>query len=214
MVFFATWAATIGALGGGKCAAANAVSDSAGATPAPNAARATPVPAGKPVSPADVAFMHGMIGHHAQALRMVALAPTHGASAKVLLLCKKIDISQHDEIATMTQWLQDHHQAVPDTSKPMAMAMPGMLTPAQMKQLDAARDTTFDRLFLTFMIQHHNGALEMVRQLFATNGAAQTPEVFQYATDVSVDQTGEIDRMQALLDSYPAPSSSRGSSPR
>ena len=158
--------------------------------------------------------MQGMIGHHAQALRMVALAPTHGASAKLLLLCKKIDISQHDEIATMTQWLLDHHQAVPDTSKPMAMPMPGMLTPDQMKQLEAAHDTTFDRLFLTFMIQHHNGALEMVRQLFATNGAAQTPEVFQYATDVSVDQTAEIDRMHALLNSYSAPTSSRGSSPR
>jgi uncharacterized protein (DUF305 family) len=158
--------------------------------------------------------MQGMIGHHTQALRMVALAPTHGASAKVLLLCKKIDISQHDEIATMTQWLQDHHQAVPDTSKPMAMLMPGMLTPAQMKQLEAAHDTTFDRLFLTLMIQHHTGALEMVRQLFATNGAAQTPEVFQYATDVSVDQTGEIDRMQALLDSYAAQSSPRGSPSR
>jgi len=206
-VILATSTAMIASLSGGKCAAANPVSDSTGATSAASAP-------GQSVSPADVAFMQGMIGHHAQALRMVALAPTHGASAKVLLLCKKIDISQHDEIATMTQWLKDHHQAVPDTSKPMAMAMPGMLTPAQMKQLEAAHDTAFDRLFLTFMIQHHNGALEMVRQLFATNGAAQTPEVFQYATDVSVDQTGEIDRMRALLDSYSAPSSPRGSSPR
>jgi uncharacterized protein (DUF305 family) len=156
--------------------------------------------------------MQGMIGHHAQALKMAAMAPTHGASAKVLLLCKKIEISQTDEIDRMTQWLQDHGQAVPDTAKPMAMMMPGMLTPAQMQQLDAARDTTFDRLFLTFMIQHHNGALEMVRQLFATNGAAQSPEVFQYATDVNVDQAGEIDRMQKLLSSSPFTPSTPGSS--
>lgn len=194
-----------------SCPKANAPSNASASASAgagsPTAAAAAPT---KPAAAPDVAFMQGMIGHHAQAIRMAAMGPTHGASDKVLLLCKKIDISQRDEINLMTQWLEDHGQAVPDTSKPMAMAMPGMLTADQMRQLDAARGPAFDRLFLTFMIQHHKGALQMVQQLFSTNGAAQTPEVFQYATDVNVDQTAEIDRMQKLLAQYP-PSSSGSS---
>lgn len=161
---------------------------------------------------ADVQFMQGMIGHHAQAVVMAAMAPTHGASTKVALFCRKIDISQRDEIVLMQTWLRDRGQAVPDPLAPMdhdamagmdmgahSMLMPGMLTPAQLKQLDQARDTTFDRLFLTFMIQHHLGALTMVATLFDSPGAGQTPEIFGYATGVDADQRAEIERMEGML---------------
>ncbi|HEX3868388.1 MAG TPA: DUF305 domain-containing protein [Gemmatimonadaceae bacterium] len=166
-----------------------------------------------PFTPADVSFMQGMIGHHAQAIRMAAMAPTHGASAKVLLLCKKIDISQRDEINMMEQWLNDRHQTAPDPNTPMAMPMPGMLTAAQMKELDAARDTTFDRLFLTFMIQHHQGAIAMVKTLFGTPGGGEAPEMYRYASDVNSDQSIEIERMQNMLSSKSSSTSSSSESP-
>jgi uncharacterized protein (DUF305 family) len=157
------------------------------------------IPAGADYTAADVAFMQGMIGHHAQALRMTAMATTHGANPSLSLLCKRITNSQQDEIATMRSWLQDRHQAVPDTANPHPMMMPGMLTADQLQQLDQARDATFDRLFLTFMIQHHTGALQMVQDLFATPGSGQASEVFRYASDVDADQRAEIDRMQQML---------------
>jgi uncharacterized protein (DUF305 family) len=150
-------------------------------------------------SAADVSFMQGMIGHHAQAVVMAQMAPSHGASPAVLTLCKKIDISQRDEITMMRQWLALRKQAVPDSTKPMVMLMPGMLTDAQMKQLAAAHETAFDRLFLTFMIQHHEGALTMVKSLFASPGGGQASEMFRYASDVNSDQTAEIERMQQML---------------
>lgn len=160
---------------------------------------------------ADVQFMQGMIAHHAQALVMAAWAPTHGASARVLLFCKKVTISQRDEIALMQNWLRDHGQSVPDPKDPhfnemagmpgMQNMMPGMLTPDQLRQLDQARDTAFDRLFLTFMIQHHEGALKMVADLFASPGGGQGSEIFGYATGVDADQRAEIDRMQQMLNS-------------
>ena len=161
---------------------------------------------------ADVQFMQGMIGHHAQAVVMAAMAPTHGASARVALFCKKVDISQRDEIVLMQSWLRDRGLTVPDplaTSGHDAMAgmdmgdhatlMPGMLTPEQLRQLDQARDTTFDQLFLTFMIRHHQGALTMVAALFDSPGAGQTPEIFGYATGVDADQRAEIERMEGML---------------
>ena len=167
---------------------------------------------GPPYTTADVQFMQGMIGHHAQAVVMAAMAPTHGASTKVALFCRKVDISQRDEIGLMQTWLRDRDQTVPNplaTSGHEAMAgmdmgnhamlMPGMLTPEQLKQLDQARDTTFDRLFLTFMIQHHQGALTMVATLFDSPGAGQTPEIFGYATGVDADQRAEIERMEGML---------------
>jgi uncharacterized protein (DUF305 family) len=173
-------------------------------------------------TPADVAFMQGMIGHHAQAIQMCALPLSHGASQKVALLCKKITISQRDEISLMQQWLEQRGQTVPhpatDTmalhAAPAAgdmpdmpgMAersgsklMPGMLTPAQMQALDQARGTTFDRLFLAGMIQHHTGAINMVAKLFATAGAGQGADIFGYATGVDADQRAEIGRMEQLL---------------
>ena len=158
---------------------------------------------------ADVQFMHGMIAHHAQALVMAAMAPTHGASAQVSLFCRKILLSQRDEIELMQNWLKDRGETVPDPSDPHAamdmsmgghaMLMPGMLTAEQLAQLDQARDTTFDRRFLVFMIQHHEGALTMVATLFDSPGAGQTPEIFGYATGVDADQRAEIARMQGML---------------
>jgi uncharacterized protein (DUF305 family) len=162
-----------------------------------------------PYTAADVHFMSGMIGHHAQAIVMANWAPTHGASPSVRTLCERIINAQTDEIATMQQWLRDRQLPVPEaTATGMKMVMdgvehvmlmPGMLTEEQMKQLDAARGKDFDKLFLTFMMQHHRGAVEMVKDLFDSYGAAQDDLVFKFASDVQVDQTTEIARMQRML---------------
>lgn len=164
-----------------------------------------------PYTRADVDFMQGMIGHHAQAVVMAQWAPTHGADAALQRLAERILNAQQDEIATMQRWLGDRLQRVPE-AKPMAhdmahmdgmdhaaMLMPGMLTDAQMTALDAARGPVFDRLFLTYMIQHHRGATSMVTTLFATPGAGEDATVFKFASDVNVDQTTEIARMQRML---------------
>ena len=163
----------------------------------------------RPYTAADVHFMTGMIGHHAQAILMAGWAPTHDASPSVRVLCERIINAQRDEIATMQQWLRDRQQPVPDAN-PMGMTMkmdgmehtmlmPGMLTEEQLKQLDAARGKDFDVLFLTFMIQHHKGAVQMVKELFGSYGAAQDDLVFKFASDVQVDQTTEIARMEKML---------------
>lgn len=162
-----------------------------------------------PYVEADVQFMQGMISHHSQAIVMAKWAPTHGASAAVQTLCARIINAQTDEIRLMQQWLRDRHQTVPDAvpapmkmkmnGMEMTMLMPGMLSDEQMKQLDAARNADFDRLFLRFMIQHHSGAVSMVKDLFATDGAGQDELVFKFASDVNVDQTTEIRRMQDML---------------
>ena len=162
-----------------------------------------------PYVEADVFFMQGMISHHAQAIVMAKWAPTHGASAAVQTLCARIINAQTDEIALMQMWLRDRHQRVPAAlpapmpmrmnGMVMDMMMPGMLTDDQMKQLDAARGSEFDRLFLVFMIQHHNGAVSMVKDLFATEGAGQDELTFKFASDVNVDQTTEIARMKKML---------------
>lgn len=158
---------------------------------------------------ADVQFMQGMIAHHAQAIVMANMAPTHGASSQVALFCRKVLRSQSDEIDMMQTWLRDRGERVPDPNDPHAgmdmsmsdheMLMPGMLTPEQLARLDQARGTDFDRLFLIDMIQHHEGALTMVAALFDSPGAGQTPEIFGYATGVDADQRAEIGRMQAML---------------
>jgi uncharacterized protein (DUF305 family) len=163
-----------------------------------------------PYTTADIQFMTGMIGHHSQAIAMSNMAPTHGASAAVQRLGERIINAQQDEIVTMQNWLRDRNQPAPDghymMDMPMDMPgmnhetlMPGMLTPAQMKELDSAQGTDFDRKFLAFMMQHHRGALSMIKQLFNTYGAAQDETVFKFANDVNVDQTTEIARMQLLL---------------
>jgi uncharacterized protein (DUF305 family) len=150
-----------------------------------------------------------MIRHHSQAIVMARWVPSHGASPSVLRLAERIINAQQDEIATMQQWLRDRRQPVPDPSAAgMTMAMhgshgemmmPGMLTPAQLQQLNQAKGSEFDHLFLTDMIQHHKGAVSMVQGLFGTNGAAQDETVFKFANDVNVDQTTEIRRMEMML---------------
>jgi uncharacterized protein (DUF305 family) len=162
---------------------------------------------------ADVRFMQGMIAHHAQALAMTSLIPGRTTNPAIRLLAEKIDVSQKDEIASMRRWLEDRHEAVPDTSE-HAMAgmpgmeshhalMPGMLTPEQMARLAAAKGAEFDRLFLTGMIQHHEGALAMVATLFATTGSGQEPQLFGLATDIDADQRADIARMRAMLRALP-----------
>ena len=151
---------------------------------------------------ADIKFMQGMIGHHAQAVEMVALVPSRTASDGVRKLAQRIDVSQQDEMKMMREWLLARSQQIPDPRMHHMMGatlMPGMLTPEQMTALAAAKGTGFDRLFLEGMIKHHAGAIAMVRELFATAGAGQTPEIFSYASDVDADQRMEIDRMGSML---------------
>ena len=186
---------------------------------------------------ADVAFMTGMIGHHAQALVMSAMAETNGAGPAVRRLAARIDNAQRDEIETMQRWLRDRDQPVPqvhiegtrlmvhmpggeashqgmnhggmDHGGGMAhdhASMPGMLTQAQLDELGAARGPAFDRLFLAYMIGHHSGAVVMVDDLFAADGAAQDGATFKVASDIQVDQRTEIARMQGMLDAMTASS--------
>ncbi len=165
-----------------------------------------------PFSAADIRFMTGMIGHHAQAVMMAGWAPSHGASPALRALCERIVVAQRDEIGLMQRWLRERHQPVPDADASHDMMagmshhemMPGMLTPDQLTELDNARGPEWDRLFLKYMIMHHQGALTMVDQLFASNGAAQDDVIFKFATDVNADQSTEIDRMQKMLDALPA----------
>jgi uncharacterized protein (DUF305 family) len=162
-----------------------------------------------PWTAADAEFMAGMIGHHAQAIAMARLAPANGASPSVRTLAARIINAQTDEIQLMRQWLSDRRQPVPEPDpkgmkhemggQSMMMLMPGMLSEAQMLELHSARKREFDRLFLQYMIQHHQGAVSMVQVLFASDGAGQNQTVFKFASDVNVDQTTEIARMQKML---------------
>lgn len=165
-------------------------------------AMATPVtiPPGALYTEADVRFMQGMIAHHAQAIFMSKLAAQKGANPRLLKFANKIDQSQTAEIRLMQDWLRDNGQVAPDTSSWRTMMMPGMLTPAQITQLTSAKAKEFDRQFLTLMIQHHQGALKMVADLFATPLAAQEVNVSVFANDVVLVQTAEIDVMHEMLD--------------
>jgi uncharacterized protein (DUF305 family) len=171
-------------------------------------ARASADSARLPYTAADIHFMTAMIHHHAQAVKIARWAPTHGASEPVRRLAARILSSQLDEIATMQQWLADRRQPVPepdpagmemDGHRGHRMLMPGMLTDDQMSRLDGARGTEFDRLFLTYMIEHHRGAVAMVEELFSKHGAGQDEAVFRFASDVQVDQITEIERMRRML---------------
>ena len=170
---------------------------------------AQPAPATRPAaSPADTRFITDMIGHHAQAIRIAAWAPGHGASPAVQRMAERVVVGQNDEIAIMQRWLRERGLPVPaaDTmpgSVDHSQHMPGMLSPAQLAELDSARGAAFDRLFLTRMIMHHQGALTMVDQLFGSQNAAQDETVFRLASDVYADQSTEIDRMQKMLDALP-----------
>jgi uncharacterized protein (DUF305 family) len=162
---------------------------------------------------ADVHFMTGMIAHHSQAVLMAGWAKSHGASDGLQRLCERIAVGQTDEIHLMQAWLRKRGQPVPDGDPAHAtmmpgmdhpMLMPGMLTAAQLAELDRARGVDFDRLFLTYMIMHHQGAITMVSDLFASYGAAQDDMIFKFASDVNVDQTTEIDRMNLMLAALPS----------
>lgn len=170
--------------------------DMAGMTP-------VKIPAGALYTEADVRFMQGMIAHHAQAVHMTRLASAAGASPRVLRLAQKIDLSQAGEIALMQEWLREYEQFVPDTSSWRGMSMPGMLTPDDMAQLEKARGTEFDRLFLTLMIRHHEGALMMVADLYASPRAAQEVDISVLANDVETTQTAEIGVMKLMLAELP-----------
>lgn len=174
---------------------------------------------GRTATPADVAFMQGMIGHHAQALVMSALVRERSAHPQLPLLAERITVSQQDEIAIMRRWLEERHLPVPPIDSTgtahaghdaharhgvaAAHAMPGMLTAAQLDSLSSASGRDFDRLFLQYMIQHHEGALAMVSQLLASRDAARDPMLFQFASDVDADQRAEIRRMRSLLAALP-----------
>lgn len=182
------------------------------AATAPATATATPSSRPSPAEP-DVRFMTDMIGHHSQAVRIAGWAPSHDASPAVQRLAERIVVGQNDEIALLTRWLRNHGQPVPATDSTHQMhqmhqhqMMPGMLTAEQLAQLDQAKGPEFDRLFLEFMIAHHQGALVMVDQLFGSQGAAQDETVFRLASDVYADQSTEIDRMQKMLAALPTPS--------
>ncbi len=153
----------------------------------------------------DIAFMQGMIHHHAQALRMTALVPARSASAKVELLAKRIDVSQEGEIELMSDWLKERGESAPELHRLHGHAhgggqvlMPGMLSEPELRQLEAASGEEFDRLFLEFMIRHHEGALTMVEQLYAAGGGLES-SADAFARHVDADQQIEIGRMQEML---------------
>lgn len=186
--------------------------------PAPAAAPSARNPSG---SAADVKFMTGMIPHHAQAVLIAGWAETHGASPSVRVLCQRIVVGQRDEIGLMQNWLREHGQPVPDGDDPHAHAgmtgmagmagragmqhamMPGMLNEEELAKLDAARGQEFDRLFLTYMIGHHQGAINMVNELLASQDAANDNTVYKMASDVYADQNIEIERMRQMLAAMP-----------
>jgi uncharacterized protein (DUF305 family) len=173
---------------------------------------ATAVTRPRSLADADVKFMQGMIHHHAQAVEMVDLLRTRGQSRDLQSFGERIRISQSDEMKFMKQWLEDHgkpvtmagghmeHMAGMDHSAMGAMPlMPGMLTPQQMEALARAKGAEFDRLFLTGMIQHHNGALIMVDDLFRTPGAGQDAVLYDFANDIDNTQRAEIEIMRGML---------------
>ena len=217
---FALFVLAASAIPGMACRTANpAQAPSVPSTPASAPQRPTIVQPGAPgeaskvgVSPAapaavrhvkaDVEFMQGMIGHHAQALDMVALLETRTQNEGMKLLGLRIKVSQQDEIKMMQQWLRDRGETVPSEHAHHAhdyTLMPGMLSPGEMAKLAAAKGTDFDRLFLEGMIRHHDGALTMVNELFKKDGAGQEPMIHAFASDVLADQQMEIDRMIGML---------------
>ncbi|MGZ8414036.1 MAG: DUF305 domain-containing protein [Gemmatirosa sp.] len=162
-------------------------------------AGAITIPAGALYTEADVRFMQGMIAHHAQAIHMSRMAPSRGANPRLARFAQKIDLSQAGEIVQMQDWLRANGQVTPDTSSWRGMTMHGMLTAEELAKLEAARGPAFDRLFLEYMIRHHEGALKMVADLFATPRAGQDVDVSVLANDVESTQTAEIGLMRQML---------------
>jgi uncharacterized protein (DUF305 family) len=152
-------------------------------------------------TPADVKFMQGMIGHHAQAVEMVALIADRTATEDLKRLGLRIQVSQEDEMNMMRKWLEVRGEKIPGPHahhEPGGF-MPGMLTSEEMAQLAAAKGKEFDRLFLQGMIKHHGGALTMVDELFKSPGAGQEGDIFAFASDVDADQRMEMERMYMML---------------
>lgn len=217
------WVLVVLATSGAVCLASRLHVDAAPAPRAPQAATVRPgapgqpthvVPPGAPptspasFTPADVAFMQNMIHHHAQAVEMVALLKTRTTREDMRLLGRRISVSQQDEITLMGTWLSDRGRQVPTSHGPgmmmvngeMLAAMPGMLSAADMAALAHARGSAFDRLFLTDMIRHHEGALAMVDDLLTSPGAGQESVIFDFITQVNTDQRAEIARMRRMLE--------------
>lgn len=200
-------ASTIALIAGSGCSSAGGPgSRVAGPSPLPPVVRL-------PYSAADVHFMSGMIPHHAQAIVIAGWAASHGARSDVRILAERIVVAQRDEIDIMRNWLRERGEPVPAadathlrmTMNGMEhdMLMPGMLSAEDLARLDRARGSEFDRLFLTYMIRHHEGAITMVDELFSSHGAAQDEVVFRFASDVYADQSTEVNRMLAMLASVP-----------
>jgi uncharacterized protein (DUF305 family) len=179
-----------------KPAAASVVQQS---MPGMSSLPAVTIPKDADYTVADVHFMQGMIAHHGQAIYMSQLAKAHGANPHVLELSAKIDQSQKAEISLMQGWLRANDQVTPDTSYWRHMSMPGMLNAEQIRELESAQGPAFDHAYLTYMIQHHEGALKMVDDLFATPMAGQDIDVSVFANDVVVVQTAEINAMKRML---------------
>jgi uncharacterized protein (DUF305 family) len=164
---------------------------------------------------ADASFMRGMITHHAQALYMTRLVPSRSRSMDVRTLAERVDASQRGEIALMSRWLAARGQPVPDTSHTVQghdlpeHRMPGMLVAEELRALSEARGDAFDRLFLTLMIRHHEGALAMVSQLLSRPGGGQDAEAYRFAADVDADQRAEIARMRRMLSARGSPDGAR-----
>lgn len=176
------------------CASAASPHATSGADPASHTAgeeHAYPAP--------DVRFVRGMIAHHAQAVLMTDMVPERTGRADIRLLARRIDVSQQDEMRWMRGWLTAREHVVPDTTAAHAGhdRMPGMLGDEELHRLERARGAAFDRLFLEYMIRHHEGALTMVAELRAAGGA-RDPDLFQFASHVDADQRSEIERMRRL----------------
>lgn len=162
-----------------------------------------------PYSQADVDFMAGMIPHHAQAVLIAGWADSHGARPELRVLCERMVVGQRDEIEFMRNWLRDRGERVPAANATHHrmrmngvehdMLMAGMLTPEELAALDKARGPDWDRLFVTAMIRHHQGAIKMIDELFASYGALQDDDVYKLASDMYADQTTEIERMEKML---------------
>jgi uncharacterized protein (DUF305 family) len=196
-----------------RAAAVLAAALLAGCAPAAGEQGGHPAPHGPARAPAvsgveaDVRFLQHMTVHHAQAVEMTALVPERAASPGLRLLAERIEVSQADEMAMMARLLRERGAAVPDEHAHHTGAhagMPGMISPERMARLRAARGEAFDRLFLELMIEHHEGAIAMVAELLATDGAAQDPEIFSFAAHVESDQRMEIERMRRMLERAPA----------
>lgn len=165
---------------------------------------------------ADARFMQHMIAHHGQALIMTELVPARTTRQDIRLLAQRIAVSQQDEIAQMQRWLRAHGAVVPEpvpagvhAAHDEHAAMPGMLSAAELARLTAGRGSEFDRLFLEYMIRHHEGALVMVAALFASPSGGQETDVFRIASEVDADQRMEIARMQRMLATLPPPTQTR-----